>query len=71
MNEKLISFIISLAIAVTVPSYVVASSWGEQQANQKNIIETLGKIDGKFDRMNEKIDDTRDRVMRMEGALNK
>ena len=69
--SKAVEYIITAAIAFTVPTLVIAEKWGALGSSMEHVAETVEKIDGKADRISAKQTELVERVSRIEGYLDR
>lgn len=62
MKDTVKNILISVVISFTVPTLVVASQWGGVKANQTEIMKQLEKLDGKLDKVTDRVNSTREEV---------
>lgn len=62
MKDTVKNILISVVISFTVPTLVVASQWGGVKANQTEIMKQLEKLDGKLDKVTDRVSSTREEV---------
>lgn len=62
MKDTVKNVLISVVISFTVPTLVVASQWGGVKANQTEIMKQLEKLDGKLDKVTDRVNSTREEV---------
>lgn len=71
MNQTVKGVLISVVLSFTIPTLVVASQWGGIKANQAELIRQLGKIEYKIDKIEDKVNDTREEVSQLKGRISK
>lgn len=71
MNQTVKGVLISVVLSFTIPTLVVASQWGGIKANQTELIRQLGKIEYKIDKIEDKVNDTREEVSQLKGRISK
>ncbi len=67
--NKWVEYTILAAVTFTIPTLVVASKWGAQEQMFKQLLENNNEIKENVLKIDDKLNDTRERVIRVEAYI--